>query len=50
MSLVKLKQLIDNDRSSAVVIRRALDSIKRAREKLYQMVALTDFDLCINFE
>ncbi|MFS7953040.1 hypothetical protein Hanom_Chr07g00613961 [Helianthus anomalus] len=50
MSLVKLKQLIDNDRSSAVVIRRALDSIKKVGEKLYQRAALTDFDLCINFE
>ncbi|MFS7997890.1 hypothetical protein Hanom_Chr12g01147321 [Helianthus anomalus] len=50
MSLVKLKHLIDNDRSSAVVIRRALDSIKKEGEKLYQMAALTDFDLCINFE
>ncbi|MFS7913335.1 hypothetical protein Hanom_Chr02g00140641 [Helianthus anomalus] len=50
MSLVKLKQLIDNDRSSAVVIRRALDSIKKAGEKLYKRVALTDFDMCINFE
>ncbi|MFS8024394.1 hypothetical protein Hanom_Chr16g01462721 [Helianthus anomalus] len=42
ISLVKLKQLIDNDRSSAVVIRRALDSIKKAGEELYQRVALTD--------
>ncbi|MFS7938050.1 hypothetical protein Hanom_Chr05g00434911 [Helianthus anomalus] len=50
MSLVKLKQLIDNDRSSAVVIRIALDNIKKAGEKLYQRAALTDFDLCINFE
>ncbi|MFS8024400.1 hypothetical protein Hanom_Chr16g01462781 [Helianthus anomalus] len=50
MSLVKWKQLIDNDKSSAVVIRRALDSIKKAGEELYQRAALTDFDLCINFE
>ncbi|KAF5794716.1 hypothetical protein HanXRQr2_Chr08g0331281 [Helianthus annuus] len=50
LGLVKLKQIIDKDKSNSVVIRRALDSIKNAGEKLYQRAALTDFDLCINFE
>ncbi|MFS7932477.1 hypothetical protein Hanom_Chr04g00368331 [Helianthus anomalus] len=40
----------DKDKSNSVMIRRALDSIKDAGEKIYQRAALTDFDLCINFE
>ncbi|MFS8034044.1 hypothetical protein Hanom_Chr17g01576591 [Helianthus anomalus] len=35
LGLVKLKQLIDKDKSSSVVIRRALDNIKNAGEKIY---------------
>ncbi|MFS8018418.1 hypothetical protein Hanom_Chr15g01391841 [Helianthus anomalus] len=48
LGIVKLKQLIDKEKSNSVVIRRALD--KDAGEKIYQRAALTDFDLCINFE
>ncbi|MFS8003643.1 hypothetical protein Hanom_Chr13g01216321 [Helianthus anomalus] len=40
----------DKDKSNSIMIRRALDSIKDAGEKIYQRAALTDFDLCINFE
>ncbi|MFS7978267.1 putative AH/BAR domain superfamily protein [Helianthus anomalus] len=47
---VKMKQIIDKEKSVSVVIRRALDSIKSAGEKLYKRAALADFDLCINFE
>ncbi|MFS7911852.1 hypothetical protein Hanom_Chr02g00122991 [Helianthus anomalus] len=45
-----MKQIIDKDKSASVVMRRALDSIKSAGEKLYKRATLTEFDLCINFE
>ncbi|MFS7997945.1 hypothetical protein Hanom_Chr12g01147951 [Helianthus anomalus] len=50
LGLVKLKQLINKDKSNSVVIRRALDSIKNTGEKIYQRATLTNIDLCINFE
>ncbi|MFS8023971.1 hypothetical protein Hanom_Chr16g01457811 [Helianthus anomalus] len=45
-----MKNIIDEWKGGSVVIRRALDSVKNAGAKLYKRAALTDFDLCINFE
>ncbi|MFS8024034.1 hypothetical protein Hanom_Chr16g01458501 [Helianthus anomalus] len=50
LSIVKLKQIIDQQKGNTIHIRRALHSIKEAGKKIYHIAALADFDLCINFE
>ncbi|MFS7918787.1 hypothetical protein Hanom_Chr03g00205261 [Helianthus anomalus] len=49
MSLVKMKQIIDQENGNTIHIRRALHKIKEAEKKIYQRAALADFDLCIIF-
>ncbi|MFS7921279.1 hypothetical protein Hanom_Chr03g00234941 [Helianthus anomalus] len=49
-NIVKMKQIIDQQKGNTMYIRRALHSIKEAGRKLYHRPTLADFDLCINFE
>ncbi|MFS7928636.1 hypothetical protein Hanom_Chr04g00323071 [Helianthus anomalus] len=50
LSIIKLKQLIDKEKSNTIQIRRALDNIKDVGMKIYQRAALAYYDLCVNFE
>ncbi|MFS7937969.1 hypothetical protein Hanom_Chr05g00434071 [Helianthus anomalus] len=45
-----LKKTFDEEKGNTRVIRRALDSLSKAGRKLFTRIALTDFDLFINYD
>ncbi|MFS7916857.1 hypothetical protein Hanom_Chr03g00182281 [Helianthus anomalus] len=50
LNIVKMKQIIDQQKGNSRYNRRALHSISKEGRKVYHRAALADFDLCINFE
>ncbi|MFS7995460.1 hypothetical protein Hanom_Chr12g01118161 [Helianthus anomalus] len=50
MDLITLKKIYDQDKGNNRFVRRALDSISKAGVKLFEKVALSDFDMCINYD
>ncbi|MFS7934706.1 hypothetical protein Hanom_Chr05g00394871 [Helianthus anomalus] len=45
-----MKKIYDEDKGNTKVFRRALNSISKAGIKLFERVALSDFDQCINYD
>ncbi|MFS7899011.1 hypothetical protein Hanom_Chr00s040237g01774081 [Helianthus anomalus] len=50
LDILFLKKTYDDDKGNNKHVRRALNSISKAGVKLFEMVAFTDFDLCINYD
>ncbi|MFS7969018.1 hypothetical protein Hanom_Chr09g00804251 [Helianthus anomalus] len=50
MDIIILKKIYSQDKGNNRFVRRALDSMSKAGVKLFKRVALSDFDLCINYD
>ncbi|MFS8005174.1 hypothetical protein Hanom_Chr13g01234291 [Helianthus anomalus] len=50
LDIIMLKKTYDQDKGNTRFIRRSLHSLTKAGVKLFERVALSDFDLCINFD
>ncbi|MFS7904101.1 hypothetical protein Hanom_Chr01g00032031 [Helianthus anomalus] len=50
MDIITLKRINDQDKGNTRFVRRAIDSLSKAGVKLFEKAALSDFDLCINFD
>ncbi|MFS8001365.1 hypothetical protein Hanom_Chr13g01189551 [Helianthus anomalus] len=50
LDIITLKKIYDQDKGNTRFVRRALYSLSKARVKLFERAALSDFDLCINFD
>ncbi|MFS7936161.1 hypothetical protein Hanom_Chr05g00412181 [Helianthus anomalus] len=50
MDILFLKKIFYEDKRNNKVVRKALNNNSKVRIKLFERIALFDFDLCINYD